>query len=136
MSGTTEPVTGRCLCGRVSYRIDGPVGDVYGCHCSQCRRQSGNYMAGASVAWSDVKLDGAEHLTWYRSSDFAQRGFCDTCGSHLFWRADDGQAAIEAGSVDEPTGLRLVGHIFAADKGDFYEITDGLPQYDAGAPDD
>ena len=40
---------------------------------------------------------------------------------------------VAAGAIDSPTGLRLQGHIFVADKGDYYEIADGLPQ-DAREP--
>lgn len=66
---------------------------------------------------------------WYRASDFARRGFCADCGSSLFWQRDGSDIIdVAAGALDSPTGLRLQGHIFTADKGDYYQITDGLPQ--------
>jgi hypothetical protein len=57
-----------------------------------------------------------------------RRGFCATCGSNLFWDAGTERVSIFAGTLDAPTGLRLAGHIFCADKGDYYELADGLPQ--------
>lgn len=52
------------------------------------------------------------------------------CGSHLFWRSfSDDEMAILAASIDEPSELRVSYHIFVESKGDYYEITDGLPQF-------
>ena len=64
-------------------------------------------------------------LKWYRSSGEAQRGFCGRCGSSLFWKRD-GQAvtSVCAGAIDGPSGLTLAGHIFVADKGDYYSLGD------------
>ena len=68
-------------------------------------------------------------LTWYRSSDIAQRGFCHKCGSPLFWDSGADEMSINAGSLDPPTGLTLTQHIFVEAKGDYYRIDDGLPQF-------
>lgn len=129
----TEIRTGGCSCGAVRYRIEGPVRPVVGCHCHQCRRQSGHYFAATAADRSDVTIEGEEAITWYPSSPEAKRGFCSRCGSALFWDwPGRGRLSILAGSVDEPTGLQFIGHIFVAEKGDYYEITDGLPQRDYG----
>lgn len=129
----TEYHTGHCLCGAVSYRVAGKLRDVVGCHCSQCRRQTGLYYATTSALDRDFELnDESGALKWYRASPQAQRGFCSVCGSALFWKADESdRIAILAGSLDQPTGLRFDHHIFVADKGDFYELLDGLPQHTA-----
>ena len=118
--------TGACLCGAVTYRVEGPLRSVTLCHCGQCRRMAGHAWGSAVAPRAAITVSGP--LTWYRSSPQAERGFCPRCGSSLFWRADgeDGQS-VALGSLDEPTGLTLEGHIFAGDKGDYYEITDGLP---------
>ena len=58
-----------------------------------------------------------------------RRGFCSTCGSFLFWEPIGRDTiAIAMGAFDRPTGTRLARHIFVADKGDYYDIADGLPQ--------
>ena len=68
-------------------------------------------------------------MTWYAATAQAQRGFCATCGAHLFWRENGADTVwIKAGCLDEPTGLALAEHIFVSEKGDYYDITDGLPQ--------
>ena len=126
--------SGGCLCGGVRYSVRGALRDVIACHCSQCRRTSGHYVAATSAATADLTLDAASTLTWYRSSASAQRGFCNRCGSNLFWRPErDGEARISimAGTLDLPTGLRMVEHIFVADKSDYYELADGVPQKQA-----
>jgi hypothetical protein len=60
-----------------------------------------------------------------------QRGFCSVCGSVLFWNPTiEGYeyTAIAMGAFEPPTGVRLAKHTFVGDKGDYYHITDGLPQ--------
>jgi hypothetical protein len=82
------------------------------------------------VARDAVTIEGEEHLTWYHSSDKVRRGFCSTCGASLFWEPTRkaGAIAIAMGAFDDPTHTRLGMHIFVADRGDYYEIADGLPQ--------
>jgi len=120
---------GHCLCGAIRFEIDGPMRDVVVCHCGQCRRQHGSPPGYTQAAWEHVRLAGEEALTWYRSSEKARRGFCRICGSSLFWEPiGAGRVSIAAGSLDSPTGLKTIRHIFVADKGDYHEIQDGLEQ--------
>jgi hypothetical protein len=121
---------GRCLCGAVRFAVTGALGEVCVCHCTQCRRQTGHFLASTNVAVADVALEGEDHVRWYRSSESAERGFCGTCGSVLFWRrvASD-RLAIAMGSLDKPTGTHIVAHIFAADKGDYYAIEGDAPVF-------
>jgi len=87
------------------------------------------------VARAALSVDGTEAVRWYRSSDEAQRGFCSNCGSALFWQADgSAEISVMAGAFDAPSGLTFGHHIYCADKGDFYEISDGLPQYAVNPP--
>jgi len=126
---------GSCLCGAVRYTVTGPLRDVVACHCTQCRKQSGHFFAATSAPREAITVEGAENVTWYDSSSGIRRGFCKTCGSHLFW--DSGISptmTFLAGSIDGATGLKIAGHIFCADKGDYYEIDDGLEQHDAYPP--
>ncbi|QWW69698.1 GFA family protein [Rhizobium sp. WYJ-E13] len=125
-----EDHVGGCLCGAVRFTASEKPDVVVGCHCSQCRRQTGLYYASADVPVSAVSITGEENLRWFQSSDEVRRGFCSQCGSALFWQRLGGPAiSIMAGAFDEPSGLSFGYHIFCADKGDFYEITDGLSQY-------
>ena len=118
--------SGSCLCGAVAFEVSGPLRNALGCHCSQCRKMTGHYLAATAAKHDKFRLTREDGLAWYRSSDTARRGFCRICGSTLFWQGDGRDyVAIAAGSLDAPTGIRLEGHIFCADKGDYYEITDG-----------
>jgi hypothetical protein len=117
---------GSCLCGGVTFEISGPLRPVVVCHCTQCRKQSGHVGAFTACADPDLQFSSQNTLAWFRASDAAQRGFCNACGSLLFWKADGRDyTSIAAGVLDNPTGLRIEGHIYCADKGDYYEINDG-----------
>jgi hypothetical protein len=126
----TETHHGSCLCGRVRFTVAGPLAPPDACHCVQCRRQSGHYFVSTNVARTALVVEGAEHVTWFASSERVRRGFCATCGAFLFWDppAKD-WTAIGMGAFDTPTGTHLEMHIFVAEKGDYYAITDGLPQH-------
>ncbi|WP_367714593.1 GFA family protein [Nitratireductor sp. GISD-1A_MAKvit] len=120
---------GSCLCGTVRFCIAAPLRGVVYCHCSQCRRQTGLYYAATDVDVSNLTIEGEGNITWYASSDFARRGFCATCGSALFWQCNDAdRISVLAGALDQPSALTAESHIYVEDKGDFYQICDGLPQ--------
>jgi hypothetical protein len=122
--------TGKCACGAVSFTARGELREVVYCHCSQCRRQTGHFLASTNVPDARLEVRGAEHVTWFQSSDDAKRGFCGRCGSGLFWKHRSlDYTSILAGAFDVPSSLKSGKHIFVADKGDYYEIADGLPKY-------
>lgn len=124
----TRVTTGSCNCGRVKWEAEGELRGIVACHCSQCRKQTGLFYAATNVADERLTLIEDSSLKWFQSSELAKRGFCDHCGSALFWKhRDDGFTSILAGSIDGPSGLEIVEHIFTADKPDWYEITDGKP---------
>ncbi len=117
--------TGSCLCGAVRYEAQN-LRDVVACHCGQCRKQTGTYMSTTATEDFDLKIIESRGLKWYRSSGTARRGFCQECGSVLFWKGDGKDyTAIAAGSLDGMTGLKLEGHIYCDDAGDYYEIAGG-----------
>lgn len=120
---------GSCLCGAVRFEAVGELASPTACHCSQCRRQSGHYWSSTDVPRAALRLQGEASLRWYKASEKVRRGFCGTCGSFLFWDAEGhASIAVAMGAFDLPTGTHLVRHIYVADKGDYYDIADGLPQ--------
>jgi hypothetical protein len=122
--------TGSCLCGAVRFEVSGALRAPDACHCSQCRRQSGHFWASTDVPRDALAIHGADKLTWYRSSERVQRGFCSVCGSSLFWEPiGKDLVAVAMGAFDAPTGTRLAMHLHVADKGDYYAITDGVLQH-------
>ncbi len=117
---------GRCECGAVLFEVKDARPEVTVCHCGQCRRTSGHLWASTVVADDDLVFQSEEALVWYESSDFAKRGFCGRCGSSLFYKMhNEPHIAVAAGCFDDPTGLSITKHIFAKDKGDYYDIADG-----------
>lgn len=126
-------MTGGCLCGRVRYRVTGPLRPVVYCHCGQCRRTSGHFVAATAVAKDALIIETDVTLEWFASSETASRGFCRRCGSSLFWRPNaKPYICIMAGTLDESTGLEAVEHIYVNDKGDYYQLTDDLPKLPGG----
>lgn len=120
---------GSCLCGAARFEVAGELGAPDACHCSVCRKHSGHYFASANVQKDSLTVEGAEKVTWYQSSEKVRRAFCSVCGSSLFFDPPHRDwIAIAMGAFDGPTGTHLEMHIFVADKGDYYEIADGLPQ--------
>jgi len=118
-----------CLCGSVKVTVTTDLPAPNACHCNQCRKQSGHYWASVDLKSEDVKISGEDHITWYQASSNVRRGFCKTCGSFLFWDPiHNDTIAVAMGAFDEPTQTELALHIFVAQKGDYYHITDGLPQ--------
>jgi hypothetical protein len=131
MSENLLEVSGGCYCGAVRYRATGVKPQVSECHCSQCRKQAGHRYAVVEAKTSHTEIEGADKITWFRASPEGERGFCSVCGSTLFWKgSEEDFCGILAASVDEPNGLVLTSHIFVESKGGYYEITDGLPQFE------
>ena len=58
--------TGRCACGAVKFSARGELRGVVYCHCSQCRRQTGHYLASTNVPDENLEIEGAENLSWYQ----------------------------------------------------------------------
>jgi hypothetical protein len=95
-----------------------------------CQKLHGNFGPHTKARKVNIKITNGDGLAWYKTSDIAQRGFCRECGSSLFWEPFNLDATgIIAGSLDGPTGLKTIGHIFVGEKSDFYEIIDELPQF-------
>ena len=119
-------IEGTCNCKGVTFTVK-PLEGTSACHCGQCRKQSGHHWASVQVMDDALTVTGEPR--WYAASDTARRGFCPTCGSFLFWKGNgDSDTGVALGALDGPTGLRLERHIFTADKGDYYDITDSVRQ--------
>lgn len=122
---------GSCLCGAVSFEVSADLAPADACHCSQCRRQTGHYFASTNVPREALTIHGADKVVWYRSSEKVRRGFCSVCGSVLFWDPlERDWTSVAMGAFEAPTGTHLEMHIHVADKGDYYDIADGLPQHE------
>lgn len=120
-------MTGRCLCGAVTYTAREVDRHVHACHCGICRRWTGGPALTAIVA--DVTFVGDEHIKTYASSDFADRGFCSTCGSNLFFRTKDGSMMVVwSGTLDDQSELVLSGEIYIDQKSPGYDFAGDHPR--------
>jgi len=125
-----EPViSGGCNCGGVRYEVHGKLRDVIACHCIQCRRQSGHFVTATATRRPNFKLVKGDSLRWYVAVPGYRRGFCNNCGSTLFFEEDGGErVSIATGSLDEPQGLKIGAHIFASEAGALSYVTTLLAQ--------
>lgn len=116
--------TGQCLCGKVSYRLTEPVKDVGACHCSTCRRWTGGPFLALHCGAGGVKFGDENAISIYSSSEWAERGFCDTCGSNLFYRLrQSGEIFLLAGTLDDQSELEFVSQVFIEEKPAFYTFS-------------
>ncbi len=109
--------SGGCLCGAVRYLIASDPAELGACHCEMCRRWSGGIYLAVKAAGADVTLTGGKNIGTFKSSDWAERGFCKTCGSSLFYRVTlDGPYKdtyhFAAGTLDDHDGLTLSEQMF------------------------
>ncbi len=126
---------GSCLCGAVRFTVEGELRGPDACHCSKCRKHSGHYFVSTDVPRSAVTIEGTDKIGWFQSSEKARRGFCSVCGSSLFWDPlHRDWIGIAMGAFDTPTQTRLAVHIYMADKGDYYDVADGVQQFDTIPP--
>lgn len=120
---------GSCLCKAVSFEVTGAIPAPDACHCTQCRKQSSHFFVSSDIPRSQVTIQGGDNVTWYQSSEKARRGFCSTCGSFLFWDPlHKDWIGVAMGAFEKPTNTKIRVHIHVADKGDYYDIRDDLPQ--------
>lgn len=137
-----EQLSGRCMCGSVSYVIDGPARGVWNCHCDRCRRWTGHFTAATSCRRDHLRLIADETLEWYHPEEWPDvaYGFCRRCGSSLFWKVlapppGESERKLEtieiwAGTLNTPTGLSTELVIYAEDASDYHTITPGIETLD------
>jgi hypothetical protein len=129
----SQVVTGGCQCGGVRYEVRGKLRDVITCHCVQCRRTSGHFVAATACRRGAFTLVKSDSLKWYVAVPGFRRGFCDKCGASLFFEEEGGErVSIAAGSLDEPQGLKIVAHIFVSEAGDYYQLEPAVPASQRG----
>jgi hypothetical protein len=122
---------GGCLCGAVRYRATTPPLRGVICHCPMCRKHSGApalafvHFAAKDFTWLRVEP------TRYRSSEFAERGFCARCGSTLSMHEEvlAERVQIAVGSLDEPGRVRIDDHVWTKDRIPWFDVADSLPRF-------
>lgn len=107
-----QHLEGRCLCGAVRVRAVPAGGTLRACHCDMCRRHTSSAFLSVDVDQDSLEITGPGKS--YRSSDWAERGFCPECGSTLWYGTlHDGARHLAAGLFDNAAGGRLQIEYFA-----------------------
>lgn len=123
-------LTGRCACGSVTWRTDGPVLWSGHCHCESCRRASSAPVTSffgvpraAVTWWGDISVRP--------SSDTVNRGYCPDCGSQVFYQAVrwPDETHLYAATLDDPSQFAPRAHFHWAERVDWLTIDDDLPKY-------
>lgn len=128
-------LNGSCLCGAVKIRVPDEFPFIGNCHCSECRKWTGSaYSAAAMVDAGDFEVtQGEDSLTTYKKTDETDLGFCKHCGSSMFSKkVNKGKYVIRLGVLDDKPTQAPAAHIFVGSKAPWYEISDGLQQFEKG----
>ena len=115
---------GTCLCGAVRVTAKPTSNSIGACHCTMCRKWGGGPLFAVECE-SEVDFEGAEHISTFSSSEWAERGFCQKCGTHLFYRLkQEGHFAIPVGLFDGADQWQLTEQIFIEQKPSFYSFAE------------
>ena len=120
--------SGHCLCGAVKVSAVLANHDAGVCHCKMCQR----WAAGPFVSIActpETRFEGQDAISFYPSSEWAERAFCKHCGSPLFYRAkSDGALYLSVGLLDDTEDLKLVNEIFVDRKPSWYSFAEKTNQ--------
>lgn len=118
-----QPRNARCLCGAVELSISAVNTQVGACHCETCRRWGGGPYFALDCG-TEVTIHGEDAVSVFDSSEWAERGFCKQCGSHLFYRLKgSGQTMVAAGLLHHQENLELTREVFVDKRPSFYEFS-------------
>ena len=106
-------ITGHCHCGQASYTVNGKVIKSSSCDCKGCQKASGTFRVQfVTVSRAETSISGK--LAEYKADTTAPCDvhgvwcFCPTCGTHLFWKGNQGEELdIFAGTLDDPSFFTL-----------------------------
>lgn len=119
---STQPLNGHCLCGNVTVNVASGNTHAGACHCNICRRWGGGPLMAVDCG-TDVSFSDEGSITRYASSEWAERGFCSACGTHLFYHLKGkGQYIMPAGLFDAEPDLVFDHQIFIEEKPAYYDF--------------
>lgn len=115
--------TGRCLCGNITYELEGDLMATAVCHCEHCQRQSGAAFSTNLIAQADqltVSGDMATYEDRGRTGDavYVRRRFCGDCGSPIVSEVMEpqGMIAVKAGTLNDTSEVRPILQAWCVDK--------------------
>ncbi len=138
--GEPEPLVGGCQCGGIRYEITGDPGELYACHCLECRKLTASaFSMSLMVRTADFHITHGAPNVWTRPTDkgnVLNCHFCPDCGSRVahLTEGDDEWLVVKPGSLDEPVDFSLAIHIWTKRKLPGFVVPEGAVQY-SGEPD-
>lgn len=121
-------MTGRCLCGAVTFSAEDVELDYHVCHCRMCRRWAGSGLMTTSAR--HVRFASNGELASYASSSWAERGFCRACGTTLFYFLKPTQThMMSIGAFDDDSQFRLTREIFIDHKPPGHSFSGDHPRW-------
>ncbi len=119
----SETISGTCLCGLVTVTISKDAQDLGACHCKYCQKWAGGPFFELECG-TQVEFTGEEHVKTFKSSAWAERGFCSECGSHLFIRdVRSGEYGISPGLFSGDNGFEFRRQVFIDHKPSYYSFS-------------
>ena len=119
----TKSAIATCLCGNVEISSPNVSSNVWACHCDMCRRWGGGPLLSVDCG-TNVSIKGEDNIVAYSSSDWAERGFCKGCGSHLFYRVKENlQYFIPVGCFESDSDFILSLQVFIDEKPEYYSFS-------------
>ncbi len=115
------------MCGAVRFSARNVTSETGACHCKMCQRWAGSTLIAVTVPATDIDWTGLENVGRIQSSDWAERGWCNECGSGLWYRItakgpEEGDYEIPIGLFDDADGFKLVREIFVDRKSDSFDL--------------
>ena len=112
--------SGSCLCGSTGLTTAGLSKNVGACHCNTCRKWGGGPLMAVDCG-TEVSLKGEEHIGVFNSSEWAERGFCTQCGTHLFFRMkENNQYFVPVGLFQDSADFVFDHQVFIEERPDYY----------------
>ena len=118
--------SGGCLCGKVRFTAQDVERHFHACHCGMCRRWAGGPLFGTMAG--EVAFENEDQITVFSSSEWAERGFCKSCGTNLFYRLKSGGYFMCVGAFDEGASFKLAGEIYVDHQPDGYRFAGDQPR--------
>jgi len=120
-------MSGKCLCGKVTFTAVNVKTGYHVCHCEMCRKWNGGPTMAVPVG--KIVFPNEEYLGLYESSDWAERGFCKNCGTNLLYRIKAGDhTSVWVGAFDDQTAFKLFDEIYIDSKPDSYAFAGEHPR--------
>ncbi|WAT18705.1 GFA family protein [Aurantiacibacter sp. MUD11] len=124
---TADRIEGHCLCGAVRISLDRPKHSVEICHCDMCRRWGGAFYS--ALSGESFTISGEDAVKVYKSSDWAERAFCGTCGSNLWYRfLPTGNRSFLAGLFSDADQYPVEKEIFTDEQAKWCDLSGKHPR--------